>query len=139
VRRAITADAPHTLESVPATIEQATLSDAERRALERLPDALADALGDDFVALWLYGSRARGEEPGPERDIDLMVVARGGRREYWRRVWEVIERLAPEVGADPILFAPHVADPSWIEGRREINSFFIQEVDRDKIVLRGSA
>jgi predicted nucleotidyltransferase len=122
---------------VPATIEQATLSEAERLALERLPEGLGEALGDDLVALWLYGSRARGEEPGPERDIDLMVIARGGRRRHWRRVWEVIERVAGEVGADPILFAPHVADPSWIEGRRRIRSFFIQEVDRDKVVLRG--
>ncbi len=120
-----------------ATIDEATLDDAERSALERLPEALAEALGDDLVAVCLYGSRARGEEPGPERDIDLMVIARGGRRKHWRRVWEVIERVAPEVGASPIFFAPHVADPAWIEGRRRIGSFFIEEVDRDKIVLLG--
>ena len=30
-----------------------------------------------------------------------------------------------------------VVDPDWIEGRRGIESFFIQEVDRDKLVLAG--
>lgn len=120
-----------------AAIDQASLDEAERRALERLPSALADTLGEDLVALWLYGSRARGEEPGPERDIDLMVVARGGRRKHWRRVWEAIERVAEEEGVSPVFFAPHVADPDWIDGRREIRSFFIQEVDRDKVVLLG--
>ena len=121
------------------TVEEATLSDAERRAVERLPEALAEALGDDLVAVWLYGSRARGEQPGPERDIDLMVIARGGRRKHWRQVWDVIERVAPAAGAEPIYFAPHVVDPGWLEGRRRIRSFFIQEVDRDKIVLGGDA
>lgn len=32
----------------------------------------------------------------------------------------------------------HVFDPEWLHYRREIESFFIQEVDRDK-VLAGSA
>ena len=30
-----------------------------------------------------------------------------------------------------------VYDPSWLEGRRQIESFFIREVDRDKVVLLG--
>ena len=33
----------------------------------------------------------------------------------------------------------HVYDPQWLRGRREIESFFIGEVDRDKIVLAGNA
>jgi hypothetical protein len=30
-----------------------------------------------------------------------------------------------------------VSDRAWIEDRRAIESFFLQEVDRDKIVLFG--
>lgn len=121
-----------------SALEGSTLSAAERDALEAVTDALAQALGESLVAIWLYGSRARGEKPGPDSDIDLMIVARGGRPRWWRTVWEVIERVAPEHGGDPIAFSPHVVDPSWVDGRREIDSFFIREVDRDRIVLAGS-
>lgn len=31
-----------------------------------------------------------------------------------------------------------VWDPEWLAHRRDIRSFFVQEVDRDKIVLHGS-
>lgn len=120
------------------TLEQTSLSDPERDALDAVVRALEAELGDQLAAIWLYGSRARGELPGKDSDIDLMVVARGGRREHWRRVWEVIETVAPDHGGDPISFSPHVVDPAWVAGRREIESFFIQEVDRDKLVLWGS-
>ena len=39
----------------------------------------------------------------------------------------------------PFTYSVHVFDPEWLQRRREIESFFIQEVDRDKIVLAGSA
>jgi hypothetical protein len=31
-----------------------------------------------------------------------------------------------------------VETPEWLHGRRKIPSFFVAEVDRDKIVLYGS-
>jgi hypothetical protein len=40
-------------------------------------------------------------------------------------------------GVNPAAFVPHTWDRTWLEGRREIGSFFIQEVDRDKVVLFG--
>jgi predicted nucleotidyltransferase len=41
-------------------LAEAALSDVERRALGGALTALRDRLGDDLVAVWLYGSRARG-------------------------------------------------------------------------------
>jgi lipoprotein NlpI len=55
----------------------ASLTDAERRVVERRVTLLRDELGSDLHAIWLYGSRARGETPHPESDIDLMVLADG--------------------------------------------------------------
>jgi hypothetical protein len=34
-------------------------------------------------------------------------------------------------------FSIMVGTPEWIAGRRAIRSFFLQDVDRDKIVLYG--
>jgi predicted nucleotidyltransferase len=127
-----------TLESMPVTLLETSLAPRERAAVEAVARALEDDLGGQLASIWLYGSAARGEAAGEDSDIDLMIVVDGGRREHWRRVWEVIERVAPEHEADPIRFSPHVVDPGWVEGRREIESFFMQEVDRDKIVISGA-
>jgi predicted nucleotidyltransferase len=83
----------------------ATLSEAERNTLRRFVASMSDALGDDLRGLWLYGSRARGEAPREDSDVESV----------------------------------HVFDPEWLKGRRKIESFFIQEVDRDKVILAGSA
>ncbi len=48
-----------------------------------------------------------------------------------------MEEAAVAEGADPSAFSVHLYDPDRVEQRRAIRSFFIQEVDRDKIVLAG--
>lgn len=121
------------------SIADATLSDLERRVVDRLIAALEDDLGDELVGVWLYGSRARGEQPGPESDIDLLVITVGGRERDFRRVIELAMGAAEAEGLNPFQLSTRVADPAWIEGRRDIDSFFIREVDRDKVVLVGGA
>lgn len=49
------------------------------------------------------------------------------------------EAAAIAEGESPFTYSVHTYSPEWLRGRREIESFFIQEVDRDKIVLAGSA
>jgi predicted nucleotidyltransferase len=116
----------------------ASLTPAERSVVERLVERLCDELGSDLHAIWLYGSRARGETPHPESDIDLMVLANGS---SWRTNMKAIELLNPIAlaeGVSPVWFSFFVETPEWLRGRREIRSFFIAEVDRDRIVLYGS-
>lgn len=86
-------------------------------------------------AVWLYGSRARGEG-GPESDVDLLVIART--YEPWLerdRADDLIERAADEIEESFLPFSVHLWTPEHLRGRREIRSFFLQEVDRDKVVL----
>ncbi|HUB36889.1 MAG TPA: nucleotidyltransferase domain-containing protein [Solirubrobacteraceae bacterium] len=115
----------------------ASLTDDERRMVERLVERLREALGADLHAIWLYGSRARGETPRPESDIDLMVIADGGDPRYGMRAVELVHEVAAAVGVSPVWYSMFVCDREWLRGRREIRSFFIAEVDRDKIVLHG--
>ena len=120
-----------------ATLAEATLTDAERRVLERLVPLLEEELGPSLHAVWLYGSRARGESPHDESDIDLLIVSDDTSHEDSRRVGRGLEAAAAAVGISPWVFSPRVYSPERIAQRREIRSFFIQEVDRDKIVLYG--
>jgi len=116
----------------------AQLTEDERRVIDRFAARLDNALGDDLHGLWLYGSRARGAAH-PESDIDLLVIADGGRDRYGRIAGDLSEEAAIAEGESPFNYSVHVHDPEWLQGRRAIESFFIQEVDRDKIVLAGSA
>jgi predicted nucleotidyltransferase len=116
----------------------ASLSDTERRVVERLVERLCEELGSDLHAIWLYGSRARGEIPHPESDIDLMVLADGSSWDNNMKAIERLNELALAEGISPVWFSFFVETSEWLRGRREIHSFFIAEVDRDKIVLYGS-
>jgi predicted nucleotidyltransferase len=118
-------------------LAETTLDETERRAVEAAVRRLHEQLGRDLVSVWLYGSRARGERPHPESDVDMIVLVREA---DWRRehevanaAWDAVE----DVGANSGGFSILVYTPEWLRERREIDSFFIREVDRDKIVLYG--
>ncbi|MDQ3319761.1 MAG: nucleotidyltransferase domain-containing protein [Actinomycetota bacterium] len=118
-------------------LADARLSAAERRMLDRFVLAMREHLGDDLLSVWLFGSRARGEDTGPLSDVDVLLVTRSGREDE-AAAWRYLADLAEEEGLSPVLLSLVVWDPEWLAHRREIRSFFIQEVDRDKIVLHGS-
>lgn len=123
----------------------AALSASERRVVERLVGSLQDELADDLRAIWLYGSRARGDatvgetDPDLRSDIDLMVIADGGKRRYDDKVQGLAYAAAAEAGESPVWYSVFVFDPEWLRGRRAIESFFIQNVDRDKLILVGDS
>ncbi|MGH2988561.1 MAG: nucleotidyltransferase domain-containing protein [Solirubrobacterales bacterium] len=50
-----------------ATLTEASLTDVERRTLGRLVELLKAELGTELRAVWLFGSRARGEPRGTSR------------------------------------------------------------------------
>jgi len=117
----------------------ASLSDSERRTVRQFVALMSEALGDDLRALWLYGSRARGEPPHLDSDVDLMVITAGDRERHQCVAMDLSEAAAIAERESPFTYSVHVHDREWLRGRREIESFFIGEVDRDKIVLAGSA
>jgi predicted nucleotidyltransferase len=125
----------------------AALSERERRVLRRLVGLLRSELGDDLLAVWLYGSRARGEADPEEThhdrrsDIDLMAILSASRDVSafkWKFTPKLIELVEAE-GDSPPYYSLHMYDADRLRDRRRIRSFFFQEVDRDKIVLAGSA
>ncbi len=127
-------------------LSTAALNETERRAVARIVDFLQEELGDDLLAVWLYGSRARGEadpsETDPDRrsDIDLIAILAPGRdagETSWalRPRWEAL--VAAE-GDSPPYYSLRFYDAAFLRDRRQIRSFFFGEVDRDKIVLAGS-
>ncbi len=68
-----------------------------------------------------------------------MVIANGGRRRYDDKVQDLAYATAVGAGESPVWYSVLVFDPEWLKSRREIESFFIQNVDRDKLVLVGDS
>jgi predicted nucleotidyltransferase len=135
------------VDSLSEALERAALSEIERRVLTRLVAVLREELGDDLLALWLYGSRARGEADPDEThydrrsDIDLIAIVdprRDARAFSWDFTPRLIELVDAEGDASPY-YSLRVYDADRLRNRRQIRSFFFQEVDRDKIVLAGGA
>lgn len=116
-------------------LADAALDERERELLDRLVAELARVYGDDLDCVWLYGSRARGDRPHDESDIDVLVVTRSERddKPLIPAVWRVLDQL----GNPPIIVDPRQRSRAWVEDRRAIDSFFLRDLDRDKIVLYG--
>jgi predicted nucleotidyltransferase len=125
---------------------KAALNETERRAVARIVELLEAELGGDLLAVWLYGSRARGEADPNEThydrrsDIDMMAIVNAG-RDAEEASWELrpqVEAVVVAEGDDPPYYSLRFYDADWLRNRRQIRSFFFQEVDRDKVVLAGS-
>jgi len=64
-------------------------------------------------------------------------MAAGNR--YGRLAGDLSEEAAIAEGESPFNYSVPVHDREWLQGRRAIESFYIREVERDKIVVAGSA
>lgn len=115
-----------------------SLADDERIVVERLVQLMRDRFGSRLRSVWLYGSRARGERPAPDSDIDVLAIAdpAEGADDVLTAIL-LVDRAAEELGVERPIVSVRVRDSAWLEGRRQIESFFIREVDRDKVVLYG--
>ncbi len=128
-------------------LSTATLNETERRAVARIVDFLQEELGSDLLAVWLYGSRARGDADPDEThhdrrsDIDMMAIV-ASPRDAGEIGWQLRPRweaLVADEGDSPPYYSLRFYDVDFLRDRRRIRSFFFGEVDRDKLVLAGSA
>jgi predicted nucleotidyltransferase len=120
-------------------LAETSLSADERALVERFVEELRVRLGESLHAVWLFGSRARGEPASPESDVDMLVLVDDASWDGRMLVRAVLDDAARGLGLDALTwsFSVHVHNPAWLAQRREIKSFFIAEVDRDKVVLGG--
>ena len=119
------------------TLADTSLTEDERGVVERFVALMREHFGGRLYSVWLYGSRARGERPRPESDIDLLAIADAGEEDDVLAAITLVDQAVEELGVPRPIVSIKVYDPNWLEGRRRIESFFIREVDRDKVVLYG--
>lgn len=104
-----------------------TLSPQEQRTLRDLGDEVRERFGDRLVALFLFGSRARGEGRG-DSDIDVLVKV----RELTRDERRAVQDLAFDLGLrDGLVLSPLVVD----EAQWRADSTLAQAIAREGILL----
>jgi predicted nucleotidyltransferase len=123
-----------------ATLTQSSLLPDEQALIELFVAELEGSLEEELHAVWLFGSRARGEPPSEESDVDLLVLVDDASWDGRMRVRGLLDQAAVKLGLQALTwsFSVHVHSPIWLEQRRAIKSFFIAELDRDKITCAGS-
>ncbi len=115
-----------------------SLSGDEQALLDAFVEELRRDLGPALFAVWLFGSRARGEPARDlDSDVDLLVLVEDASWDGKQQVHAAVDRAGARLGLDDLVlwFSVHVKDPGWLEQRRAIRSFFMAEVDRDKVVF----
>ena len=120
------------------TLAATTLGPDERALIARYVEDLRERLRDELHAVWLFGSHARGEQPSQDSDVDLLVLVDDASWDGRMLVRKVLDESARQLGlkALPWSFSVHVLHtPRWLAERREIKSFFVAELDRDKVSL----
>jgi predicted nucleotidyltransferase len=120
-----------------ATLAQTSLAADEQALIERFVQELHLRLNEELHAVWLFGSRARGEPRSQESDVDVLVLVDDASWDGRMRVRRMLDDAARELDVEALTwsFSVHVHTPDWLAQRREIRSFFIAELDRDKVVL----
>jgi len=118
-------------------LAETSLAADELLLIERFAKELRLRLNGELHDVWLFGSRARGEPPSQESDVDVLVLVDDASWDGRMRVRRMLDDAARELGLEALTwsFSVHVHTPDWLAQRREIRSFFIAELDRDKIVL----
>ncbi|HXM86758.1 MAG TPA: nucleotidyltransferase domain-containing protein [Solirubrobacteraceae bacterium] len=118
-------------------LTETSLAADERALIERFVENLRLGLESQLNAVWLFGSRARSEPPSRESDVDVLVLVEDASWDGRMRVRRVLDDAAQELGLDALTwsFSVHVHTTDWLAQRRSIGSFFVAEVDRDKVVF----
>jgi predicted nucleotidyltransferase len=113
------------------------LFDAEERRFEAVLDAIREAgrrCGSAVVAVWLYGSVARGED-GSASDLDIAVVAVDDAVEAVRdAIRESLRPAGERLGFTPSVVGIGTADPVRLSRQRHP---WWNGIVRDAVVLLG--
>jgi len=99
--------------------------------LKQCKQALQELYGDRFAGLVLYGSLARGD-PGPESDIDLLVLLHGEVNTY-SEIWPIVHALDPVQleHCERLISAKAVSSEDYHAGRWS----FLSNAQRDGVAV----
>ena len=108
-------------------VDMVRLSPLEVDVLPRFREAARQALGDRFVRVVLFGSRARGDSD-EDSDVDLLVVTRGHSEDEERVIVDAATLLSLE---SDLMLSPLVREERWLM----MDIPVVREIAREGVTL----
>lgn len=108
-------------------VDMVRLSPLEVDVLPRFREAARQALGDRFVRVVLFGSRARGDSD-EDSDVDLLVVTRGHSEVEERVIVDAATLLSLE---SDLMLSPLVREERWLM----MDIPVVREIAREGVTL----
>lgn len=107
------------------------LSTKEKDAINACSLGITEWVGENLAGLWLFGSKARGDDR-PYSDIDLLLIV----KEVSSKIqWEVYEIAADYSLEYDVLFNIHIIDRAEWEKRKRWQDTLWREVHQDGVLL----
>ncbi|NIT37366.1 MAG: nucleotidyltransferase domain-containing protein [candidate division Zixibacteria bacterium] len=107
------------------------LTPREKKAVLAFVDDVKKELGDDLVAIKLFGSKARGDHHR-DSDVDILIVMRIKNLKKQDKIFEILVDV--ELATDTIL-SPIVYYLRQYQRSRKLGSPFIETVEEEGIPL----
>ncbi|MBI5875121.1 MAG: nucleotidyltransferase domain-containing protein [Deltaproteobacteria bacterium] len=107
------------------------LTDAEKTAIRIFEADIRHKLSRDIILLEVFGSKVRGDYK-PESDIDVLVLVKKITTQVMEKIAAVSSDISIEQG---VLISAVVLSEREYNKNRDSNTLFVQEINRDGIVL----
>jgi predicted nucleotidyltransferase len=107
------------------------LNKIEKAMLDQFKDKLKQILGDQFVELMLFGSKARGDDR-PDSDIDVLVIVT---TDDWRIRDKVYEIATDILLQADVCISPKVLSKNKFNQISKEGTSFIHNVSKDAITI----
>jgi predicted nucleotidyltransferase len=107
----------------------------EKKAMKRITRKLEELLGNNLIAVLVFGSRVRGDFSA-ESDFDILVVVK---KRTFGIIDTVNEVLSEEEDKTGIPFSVVVKGMESFERERKYNTSFYRNIKKEGIILHGSA
>lgn len=107
------------------------LTDKEKSSVQTFESAIKEMLFNNLILLEVFGSKVRGDYK-PESDIDVFVLV----KKFSPDVMEKIAAISSEISIKQgVLISAVVLSESEYNKNRDANTLFVQEIDKDGIIL----
>lgn len=108
-----------------------TLSAEEQTVLKQFKVELQQALGDRFIEMRLFGSRARGEAR-PDSDMDVLVIVAGNDWPICDTVYDIATDILLQTD---LCISPKVIGKSRFDQLLKEDTFFVRNISTDAITV----
>lgn len=103
----------------------------EKESLQKIRQLLSDSLPQNFIALYAFGSRVRGDF-GEWSDFDILVIVKDKAPSIEAKVIDVFVDEEMQSG---VSFSPVIKDVEAFEKERKFHTPFYEAIEKEGVLI----